>query len=316
MKMNAIKIGGIFFYLLVIAVFPLVVNNRYYLTIAVFAGFHALIVLGLNLLMGYAGQISLGQAAFYGLGAYGSAILTARYLVPPALALVLAALITGGIALVIGIPSLRLRGHYLAMATLGFGIIIYIIFNELDWMTGGPSGFIGIPPLKLGRIILQSQVQYYFLTWGLVSFIILILRNLVYSRIGRALRALHFSELATQGVGVNTLRHKLEVFVLSAICASIAGSLYAHYLSFISPGSFGFHFSIELVTMVVLGGLGSIWGSLSGAVILTLLPEVLRPVKDYEIIVYGIILILAMIFLPDGILRGLGNYLPKNLKWN
>jgi len=315
MKLNIFKIVGTVLYLLAIVIFPLLVKNRYFLSIAIFAGFNALIVLGLNLLMGYAGQISLGQAAFYGLGAYSSAILTTRYLLPPLLALILAALITGSTALIIGVPSLKLRGHYLAMATLGFGIIVYIIFNELDWITGGPSGFLGIPALKLGNITFHSQIQYYFLIWGVVSLVILFSRNLVYSRVGRALRALNFSELAAQGVGVNTSRHKLEIFIWSAICASLAGSLYAHYMSFISPSSFGFHFSIELVTMVVVGGLASIWSSLGGAVILTLLPEILRILKDYDIIVYGLILMVVMIFMPVGIIGGLGNYLRKKVKW-
>ncbi len=282
-----------------------VMDNEYYFTLLNFIGIHTLLVVGLNLLMGYAGQISLGHAAFFGLGAYASGILTATYGLNPWLALVAGLIVAGLAAYLIGVPALRLHGYYLAMATLGFGIIIYIILNEAQPLTGGPSGLSGIPSLAIGPLALNTPKRLYFLIWLAVGMILALSANIVNSRTGRALRALHDSEAAAQSLGVDTARLKLKIFVLSALYASLAGSLYAHSLNFIAPSSFGFMFSIKLVTMVVLGGMASIWGSLLGAGVLTILPEVLTAFHDFEVIVFGVILMVVMIFLPRGLVRGL-----------
>lgn len=280
------------------------VQNDYYFTLLNIIGIHTLLVVGLNLLLGYAGQISLGHAAFFGLGAYTSGLLTATCGLNPWLALLLGLLLTGVAAFLIGVPALKLHGYYLAMATLGFGIIIYIILNQATW-TGGPSGLTGIPSLALFGLPLNTPGRLYFLIWTVLGVILLLSANLVDSRVGRALRALHFSELAAQAVGVDTARLKLLIFIWSALYASLAGSLYAHTLNFIAPSAFGFMFSIKLVTMVVVGGMASIWGSLLGAALLTVLPELLAVFHDYEIIIFGAILMLVMIFLPRGLVRGL-----------
>jgi branched-chain amino acid transport system permease protein len=280
-------------------------NNDYYLTLLNFIGIYTLLVVGLNLLLGYAGQISLGHAAFFGLGAYASGILTATYGVNPWLALLAGLVVSGLAALLIGIPALKLKGYYLAMATLGFGIIVYIIFNQAQGLTGGPSGLHGIPSLSLAGFPLNTPERLYFLIWTAVGLILALSANLVDSRAGRAIRALHDSEAAAQSLGVNTARLKLKVFILSALYASLAGSFYAHTLNFIAPSSFGFMFSIKLVTMVVLGGMASIWGSLLGAGVLTILPEMLSAFHDFEVIVFGAILMVVMIFLPRGLVRGL-----------
>lgn len=282
----------------------LVVQNDYHLTLVNIIGIHTLLVVGLNLLMGYAGQISLGHAAFFGLGAYTSGLLTVTYGLNPWLALILGLLVAGGAAFLIGIPALKLRGYYLAMATLGFGIIVYIILNQATW-TGGPSGLTGIPSLAIFGFPLNTPARLYFLIWPVLGLILLLSANLVDSRVGRALRALHESEFAAESLGVDTSRLKLLIFVWSALYAALAGSLYAHTLNFIAPSSFGFMFSIKLVTMVVVGGMASIWGSLLGAATLTVLPELLTAFHDYEIIVFGAILMVVMIFLPRGLVRGL-----------
>jgi len=281
------------------------VDNDYYLTLINFIGIHALLVVGLNLLLGYAGQISLGHAAFFGLGAYTSGILTATYGVNPWLALLAGLVICGITAVLIGVPALKLRGYYLAMATLGFGIIIYIFMNEAQGLTGGPSGLGGIPALSLFGFKLDTPKRLYLLIWPVLGGILALSANLVDSRTGRALRALHEGEAAAQSLGVNTSRLKLMIFVWSALYASLAGSLYAHTMNFIAPASFGFMFSIKLVTMVVLGGMASIWGSLLGAAALTVLPEILTMFHDYEVIVFGAILMVVMIFLPRGLVRGI-----------
>jgi branched-chain amino acid transport system permease protein len=282
----------------------LLLRNDYHLTLINIIGIHTLLVVGLNLLMGYAGQISLGHAAFFGLGAYTSGIFTVSYGLNPWLALLLGLVVAGVAAFLIGIPALKLRGYYLAMATLGFGIIVYIILNQATW-TGGPSGLSGIPSLSCWGFPLNTPGRLYFLIWLLLGVILLLSANLVDSRVGRALRALHESELAAQSLGVDTSRLKLLIFVWSALYAALAGSLYAHTLNFIAPSSFNFMFSIKLVTMVVVGGMASIWGSLLGAATLTILPELLAVFHDYEIIVFGGILMVVMIFLPRGLVRGL-----------
>ncbi len=286
---------------IVLALLPLMVRNPYYLGVLVFVGIYSLITIGLSMLMGYAGQISLGHAGFFAIGAYTSGLLTTKGGFPPLLAFLAAMLLTACVAFLIGVPSLRLRGHYLAMATLGFGEIVHIALNASVDLTGGPSGFGEIPRIALGGLLVESALSRYYLVWGLVIVSLLLSLNIVHSRVGRALRSIHGSEVAASAMGVNTARYKVQVFVLSAVYASVAGSLYAHFITFISPGSFGLTFSVLLVTMVVIGGMSSVWGALMGTVLLGLLPEVLRGFKDYDILIYGAILLLMMMFMPEGL---------------
>jgi branched-chain amino acid transport system permease protein len=213
--------------------------------------------------------------------------------------------VSGAAAFLVGVPALKLRGYYLAMATLGFGIIVYIVFNQAQELTGGPSGLSGIPSLSLAGFSLDSPERMFLLIWPILGVILLLSANLVDSRLGRSLRALHESESAAQSLGVNTSRAKLLIFVWSALYASLAGSLYAHTLNFIAPNTFSFMFSIKLVTMVVVGGMASVWGSLLGAAVLTILPELLTVFHDYEIIIFGAILMVVIIFLPRGLVRGI-----------
>jgi branched-chain amino acid transport system permease protein len=280
---------------------PILLRNPYYIGVMVFIGLYCLITTGLSLLMGYAGQISIGHAAFYAIGAYTSGLLTTKGNLPPLLAIVLAIFLSAVIAYLIGIPTLRLRGHYLAMATLGFGEIVYIFLTASVGFTGGPSGFGEIPRIALGSFAIESQLSRYCLVWTFVVIGLIFSLNLIYSRVGRALKAIHGSELAASAMGVNTSKYKIQVFVLSAVYASIAGSLYAHFITFISPSSFTLHFSILLVTMVVVGGMSNVWGALMGTVLLGLLPEMLRGFRDYDILIYGFILLGILMFMPDGL---------------
>ena len=292
-------------FLVLIMCTGLLTSNSYHLQLLTFIGINTLLALGLNMLMGYAGQISLGHAAFYGIGAYTTAILTVHLNWSPWLALPAAVLLTALVAFLVALPMLKLSGYYLGMGTLGFGMITYILIRQWTMVTGGDSGLVGIPFLALGPYSLASGKTYFYLVWGVVLVSFLICERLVDSRVGRALRAIHDGEQVAAAMGIDTSRLKTGVFVLSAIFAALAGFLYAHLVSFISPNSFDFLVSIRLVTMVVVGGMASIWGSLLGASLLTILPEWLHVFSEFEMIVYGLILMTIMIFLPQGLTRGL-----------
>jgi branched-chain amino acid transport system permease protein len=285
-------------------------------------GILTIVVVGLNLLMGYAGQVSLGQAGFYALGAYASGILTTlsfRHGILPAVtdawwwpwvAMVAGMFLTGGFAYLIGKPILRLKGNYLAMATLGIGFIINILSGQFAELTGGHDGLTGIPRLRIGEFALWPAQRYYFLVWGVAIMVILVALNIVNSRVGRALRALHTNEIAANTCGVDTERHKVQILVISAVFASLAGSLYAHFQSAVSPNPFDFKASVELVTMAAVGGLSSIWGAPLGVGMMFVIGDLIQSQMEnvlhirggeYELILYGVMLVLIMIFLPEGV---------------
>lgn len=296
---------GLFVLAAGLCLFPFIVGaHSYWISVFVFAGIYSLITLGLSMLMGYAGQISLGQGAFFGLGAYTSGLLTTVLHWNPWPAFLAAVVLTSFIALLIGIPTLKLKGHYLAMATLAFGVIVEIAFvAEVD-LTGGPSGFGSIPRLSLFGFVLKGDLAYYFFVWSVVIFVLVLSFNMIHSRVGRALRSIHGSELAANAMGVDTIAYKVKVFVLGAALASIAGSLYAHYVTFVSPTACELKLSILLVVMVSIGGMNSLWGTILGTILLTVLPEFLSKFKDFDILVYGLILMLIMITMPEGLAGG------------
>jgi branched-chain amino acid transport system permease protein len=298
-------------FLAFLLVAPLALPNDYYLSICILGCLSAIIVVGLNLLIGFAGQVSLGHAAFYGLGAYTTAICTTRLGLPIPVGLVAGVAVATAVAWVVAVPTLKLKGNYLAMATLGFGIIVSIVFNEAVGLTGGPSGYVGIPRLALCGHVFETDRGYYNLMAVVLALVVLASLNLMQSRTGRALRALHVSEKAASSLGIDIAAHKRFVFVLSAALAGLAGVLYAHYLSFIAPASFGFSASVQLLVMVVLGGMASVWGSVAGAFFLTALPELLREFEDIDILVYGAILVAVIMFLPDGLAGGLRRLIGK-----
>ena len=289
---------------------PVIVRNPYYIGVLVFVGIYSLITVCLSLVLGYAGQISLGHAAFYGIGAYASGLLTTRAHVSPWLAMVCAMAITGVMAYIIGRPVLKLRGHYLAMATLGFGEIIYIFFNAEVGLTGGPSGFGQIPRLSVGEFVFDNDIRFYYLVWITVIILLILVLNIINSRIGRALRSIHGSETAANAMGVNTSSYKVQIFVFSAVISSIAGSYYAHFVTFVSPTTFEANTSILLVTMVIVGGMTNVWGAILGAGLLSMLPEYLRAFGDYDILIYGAILMVIMMFAPEGLV-GVGIAMKK-----
>jgi len=297
-----------------LAVLPLTTQNNYILTIFILVGQFTMITVGLSLLMGYAGQISLGQATFFGIGAYTTAILSVRFALSPWLALTAGVILAAAVAYLVGMLIFRLHGHYLAMATMGMNVILFLILTqEVDW-TGGPSGFRGIPDLNLGSFTFTSDMHYYYLMWFFTLIVIALSLNIVNSRVGRALRALHTSEVAAEAVGIDTNSFKIKVFALSAAFGGLAGGLHATYLGFMSPGSFTINVSIELVVMAVVGGLASVWGAMFGAGAVLAIEQYLRTAikslipnasGEHEIIAFGLILMLIMIFMPEGLFAGL-----------
>jgi branched-chain amino acid transport system permease protein len=299
-RLAAPRIRGLLALAAFIALLPLALANNYTYDVAILVGVNAIVCVGLNLLVGYAGQISLGHAGFFGLGAYGSAVLTARYGWPPLAALVAATAGVAVLAFAIGRPILRLKGHYLAMATLGMGVIISMVIATEDGLTGGPDGM-AVPPLALFGAALQGERAWYWVIGAALLAAVWIALNLVDSPPGRALRALHGTEVGAEVVGIDSARHKLMVFVVSALFASIAGSLSAHYSGFVTPSKVTFLHSIELVTMVVFGGMASTFGAVIGAAVLTTLPQLLTVLKDYEMVVFGAVLMGTMIFMPRGL---------------
>jgi branched-chain amino acid transport system permease protein len=284
---------------LLIAV-PFAAPNAYFLDIATKTWINALVCVGLNLLAGYAGQISLGHAAFFALGGYASAILGARYGVPAPLAMLAGAALVAVLALLIGRAILRLREHYLAMATLGFGAIVSIILNRELALTGGPDGM-PVGPFAIASYELPSALGGYVLAGTGLLIGVAAAAALIDSRAGRALRALKDSEVASEALGIDVAQYKAGVFVISAVFASVAGSIFAHADRFITPMEASFLRSVEFMAMVVVGGLGSIPGAIVGACVLTLLPQLLAHLEDLRHVLTGAMLVGIMAFMPAGI---------------
>ena len=273
----------------------------YVLHLGILAGIYIILALSLNLIIGYAGQVSLGHAAFYGIGAYTSALVSLHWHFPFPAAALSALLVAGLCGLALGLPTLRLKEDYLAIVTLGFGVIVDLVFLNLE-ITGGPDGLPGIPPPSLFGLSFRDPRIYLILVVVAVLLVLGATYRLVDSYHGRALRAIRDHETTAQVMGINTPAYKIVIFTLAAALAGFAGSLYAHYITFINPESFGLHTSILILAMVVLGGMGSILGSVLGPVILTILPEVLRQTHGYQDLIYGGLLMVLLIWRPEGIL--------------
>ena len=290
---------------ILIVVLPgLVLPSPYYYRIGALVFISALAVVGLNLLMGYAGQVSLGHAGPFAIGAYGAAILPARFGWDPLVGALAGIVAAAVLAFVTGRPILRLKGHYLAVATLGLGMLITMILNAEVWITGGPDGMPVARAVVFGTRLRSPEVWYWITGVLLIGGIAAAL-NLLDSPTGRALRALHDSEIAAEVLGIDAARYKLIVFVVSSIYAAVAGASLALLNGHITPDVGSFLHSIEFVTMAVIGGLGSILGSIIGAALLVILPQLLTVFHEYETLVLGIMIVLFMIFLREGIVPGL-----------
>ena len=287
-----------------------IVAQGYLATVAGFALIYTIFVAGLNVFMGYAGQASFGQNAFAAIGGYTSAILSATYDWPvlPAIAVGLCAAVACAAA--IGYPTLRLKGHYLAMATLAIGLIVYEGSVQWSSLTQGYIGISGIPPLGIGPYEITSD-RAQVITLALVAALCLAGTWLIRrSRFGRALVALSGSEPAARALGIDVARYKLAAFVISAAYAALAGSLFVHTVGFVSPEVFGMNMVILGFTMLYVGGIGTVSGAFVGAALVGLLPETLRGFKDYQDLIYGVALIVILIYAPRG-LAGLGAGRPR-----
>lgn len=316
MKKEGVKrfnwIGFIIFAVIVLGL-PLFGLTSFIISQATFAGIYAIVAIGLGLLMGYAGQISLGQGAFYGIGAYATAILTTEYGLSPWIGLLFSIFLPALIAYVVGHTMARLSGYYLAMATLAFGIIVSVLIVEWRSVTKGTSGYSGIPTLEFLGISLGQGLNYYYFVWSIVILIVLIALNIVHSRVGRALRSIHDSEIASSSMGVNTGKYKMQIFILSAMLGGLAGWLFAHMSYSISPGSFDLDASILFLTMVVLGGSSSVWGAIIGAGLITAINIFVHFLGtnisflqgDFEHVINGLILVLIIMFMPRGLFPSL-----------
>jgi len=276
--------------------------NRYTLDLATQTGIYVMLALGLNVVVGQTGLLVLGYVAFYAVGAYTYALLSTGLGVGFWPALPIAAFFAGIFGLLIGAPTLRLRGDYLAIVTLGFGEITRIVLNNFDSLTGGPNGISGIPRPSVGSFVFSSLSHYYFLMLGMVVLTVLFVRRLNGSRIGRAWIAIREDEVAAEAMGVNTTRLKLLAFSIGATFAGVAGVFYTAKMGFVSPESFNFFESVIILCMVVLGGMGSIPGVILGAVVLYLLPEALRDFQQYRMLIFGTAMIAMMILHPQGLI--------------
>jgi branched-chain amino acid transport system permease protein len=277
------------------------IKGGYLLTVLQLAMIYGVFCVGLNFFMGYTGQASFGQNAFAAIGGYGSAILTVQYGWEPILALVVSMAVAGVAAVVVGYPTLRLRGHYLAMATFALGLITYDVSVQWTDLTQGYMGYSGIPPLGIGPFTVEDEKLKLICLAVILVIGVWLSSRLRHSRFGRALRAISSTELGAAALGIRVPRYKLLAFVIAALYASVAGSLFAHTVGFISPEVFGLQMVVVTFTMLYVGGIGTVMGPAIGAVIASLLPEVVRSTGRFQDIAYAAVLILMLIFVPKGL---------------
>lgn len=294
---------------------PVVFSEAFYQHIMITAGINIILAVSLGIIVGYLGELSLSHGAFYGIGAYTSALLMIKLSLPFFLSFPLAVLCTGLVGFLIGIPALRLSGHYFAIATLGFqGIVILLIINLVD-LTRGPMGLIGIPSpgtfeLFGVTISFQDKIPFYYLTLAVMFLVLILTRNLIGYKYGEAFIATREDPLLAASIGVKPRKYRMLAFMISTAMAGAAGSLYAHYALFISPDSFHLGESVYIATMVIIGGRGTIVGPLIGAVLLTTLPEAFRFAGGLQFVLYGLMLMLVVIFMPKGVI-GIFDYVKR-----
>ncbi|MCS7175606.1 branched-chain amino acid ABC transporter permease [Pseudothermotoga sp.] len=271
----------------------------YFLTVSVFTMINTILALSLNILIGYAGQVSLGHAAFFGIGAYASAVLTVKFGLDYWLALLFSILVSGLIGLLLGLPALRVKEDFLVLATIGINFVVVSVFNYVKFF-GGPYGILGLPRPKLFGIVFNTKIYaLYVLIWTTVVFFLVRYISNTYLKLG--FDTLRENEDAAESVGVSSARYKMYAFAMAGLMAGLAGNLWAHYMTVVFPDNFSFPVSIGILTMVVVGGVGTLFGPVVGAVLITFLPELLRFARDYRMLIYGFIIVFTMFFMPKGI---------------
>lgn len=290
------------------------VENEYYIGVIIFIMINALNVTGFNILLGYTGIISIGQAAFFGIGAYVTGLLSVHYDISPFIALPAGMVVSFVMAFIVAWPVLKLSGHYLAMATLGLGMIFNIVMNEMDFLTGGPSGLVGIGDLQIFGFIPFSEKDFFLILSVIFIICIFLFELFDKSFLHYKLKFIKSSETASASYGINTAMTKVFVFAAVASFTAFNGGIYAYYTHFISPVSFSLKYSVELVAMATVGGLGYISGGIIGAVMLGLIPVVFANVEEYEMIIYGCFLAVSVMFFPGGITGTITWLVKKNAK--
>lgn len=280
---------------------PLLNLSPYVMRILILSGIYIILSLSLNLLTGYTGQVSLGHAAFYGIGAYTSSLLAIHYNLNFIVTLFLGSLVAALFGLLLGLPTLRLNGTYLSIITLGFCEITRLV--ELNWInvTKGPMGITNIPSPKVWGTTIDSDKGYFYLIIFLVAITTISINNIIKSKTGRALVAIREDEIAAVSMGINIFKYKIIAFTVSAFFAGLAGSFYAHYVTFIDPKSFNFDESIQILSIVILGGMGNIPGTILASLLLVSIPELLREFQQYRMLCYGLLLMFMMILRPEGL---------------
>ena len=291
---------------------------QFWVTLGNYIGLYSIVALGLVLLTGVAGQTSFGQAAFVGIGAYTTAVLSAQYALSPWVNLAVGLALTLALALFLGFITLRMRGHYLPLAPIAWGISLYFLFGNLE-LLGGHTGLSGIPSLTLFSLELRNERHFYFLIWGIALAALWATDNLLDSRPGRAIRALKGQAGMAEAFGVDSARLNIVVFVYAALLACVSGWLYAHLQRFVNPTPFGINQGIEYLFMVVVGGAGSVWGAVIGATLITLLKQVLQDILpsllgksgNFEIVVFGILMVVMLQRARDGVWSWLARWFPE-----
>ena len=295
------KATRIWIILILALIFPQVITKNSTLYLACLSLMYAILTVSLNVLSGFSGLMSVGHIAFFGLGAYTTAILTTTYNWPIALGFLCAGLVAALASLILGLPTMRLKGMYFCVSTLAFGIIVYQMFKNLKSLTNGTKGILKIPVIEIFGVSFKPYKMYYYLMLLGLILSVIIAYNLLHSRPGRAILAIRESDIAAEAMGINVVTYKLVAFMTSAFIAGIAGALYAHMMRYISPEPFAQAESNALLSMMVVGGIGSIPGAILGGIALTILPEVLRFIGDFRLVIYGAAVVAIVIFAPAGL---------------
>lgn len=289
---------------------PIVLPSRYVMSVMFLVGIYGVLASSLGMLIGHAGLFSLAQPTWFGMGAYVAGILSARNITPPWMGIIIGVLFVALASYIIGAPILRLRGYYLACATFGILIIGEIASIQLADLTGGQMGLFDVPPLSINGFVFQNIFHYYFLSWAVCIGCLWFYSNLVHSRVGRAIRSSQDCEMASKAMGINVPKYRLQIFVLTSMLTGLAGGIFCFYLRFAAPGIFGFSLLVELILMVIIGGIGNLWGYLLGSFVIIWLGELtnlylgkILPVMtgDIQAVFSGILIILVLIFMPRGL---------------
>ena len=299
-----------------LAILPLVIGRENYLLFPLsLVGIYIVVNSGLDVVYGYCGQISIGQAGFYAIGAYGSALMSLHLEIPVFVSIPTAALLASLAGTLIAIPSVKLEHHFLAMVTIGFGEIVRLILTNGGGFTGGPDGIRAIPSLKIGPWNFETNTSYFYLVWGIVLLVLIIKQRLVVSRVGRAFVAIRENPLASRSFGINNEFYKVLAFTVGAFFAGLGGALYAHLIRFVSPESFSLEKSVSFLTMVLLGGAGSLLGPIFGTTIVFFLFEYLQVFGQAQMAIYGLMIICVLFFMPRGLIGKLREHFPNLRKF-